>query len=155
MGLPHRLATGPHQSPIPRVDEHTLRRVHAGLTSLFHGPRLRHLAILAIGEAWLCGYDVHPTEFGDGAGIAIELCPRSTGPADRAGRIEMTADIEDNHLRWRWSDTGNVLRTAPENTEALVVEIDARLRPENRGPNAPDRGYEEGPDPQRIRPLKC
>ncbi|USY23589.1 hypothetical protein NE857_33710 (plasmid) [Nocardiopsis exhalans] len=126
------------------MDEHTLRRVHTGLTSLFHGPRLRHLAILAIGEAWLYGYDVYPEELGAGAGIAIELCPRSSRTTDRSGRIELVADIEGAPLRWRWSDTGDVLRTAPENTEALVAEIDARLRPESRGMNAPDRGHEEG-----------
>lgn len=111
------------------MDERTLQRVYTGLTGLFHGPRLRHLAIVAIGEAWLRGYDVHPTEFEDGAGIAIELCPRSPGPTDRAGRIEIIADAQEDRLRWRWCDTGQALRTDPEDAEALVTEIDVRLRP--------------------------
>ncbi|MFE6449626.1 hypothetical protein [Nocardiopsis dassonvillei] len=119
--LPQRVATDAH-APLVQVDERTLRRVHAGLTVLTYSDRARRLAILAMGEAWIQGYDVYPRD--TGTRIAIVVQDRLYPGAE--GRIEL--DEETRGGVWRWSDTGDRLEADPDDAEALVEAIDARLR---------------------------
>lgn len=119
--LPQRVATGAH-APLVQVDERILRRVHAGLTVLTYSDRARRLAVLAMGEAWIQGYDVYPRD--TGTRIAIVLQDRLYPGTD--GRIELDEEVRGG--AWRWSDTGDQLEADPEHPEDLAEAINARLR---------------------------